>query len=259
MELLLFTHDPDYAAAAATAGVDALVVDWEHRGKQSRQDGFDTEINFAGPDELAAIRRAAPGARVICRINNTPGRREEARLAQELGADEILLPMVRNLDEVMETMDALLPGRSLGVMAETAAGLALAPELAGLPLARVYAGLNDLRIERGSGGLFDPLSDGTLDRFRSIWRGRFSAAGATLPEKGAPVPCRLLLGELVRLECDYLVSRRSFRRDIPKERLPEGVAAIRAAWTALRARSPERTAEDREAFLAHVHGRLPCA
>ncbi len=265
MNLVLFSQDPIYARAAVAAGVNAILVDWEFRAKKRRQAGFDTEINQGTPADLAAIRAATTG-RIICRINNDAAtRRDELRLACELGADEVLLPMVQSMAEVYDCLEVLPPGRQLSLMAETVESLAMAKDLDGLKLGRVYLGLNDLMILRGRGHLFDPLLDGTMDVFRSAYSGPLSVAGVTLPDQGCPIPCQLLMAELARLGCDYGVCRRSFRRDIPLEKLPMGVAAINAEWETLRRRTDIERETDRQTFQSLVgkitanQGRSVCA
>ena len=84
MQILLFSHDPIYASAAVAAGVARVVVDWEWRGKAERQAGWNTQINGATVDDLRAMHATA-GDRVICRINNSPDRVAECRLAIDNG------------------------------------------------------------------------------------------------------------------------------------------------------------------------------
>lgn len=252
MKLFLFTHDPVYAKAAVAAGVDGIVVDWEFLGKKNRQFGFDTEINNGTPETLQTMRALTSGS-LLCRINNHPMTRlHETQLACALGADEILLPMVRHPDEVQECLSALLPGHTLSILVETEEALLYADAFATLPLTRVYVGLNDLSIQRRSVHLLDPLIDGTIQRFRSTFTGSFSVAGITLPDKGAPIPSKLLMGELLRLNCDFGIGRRSFRRDIPLQNLPMGVAAIRAAWQELQTRTTEQIQTDHRTFVQCV-------
>jgi hypothetical protein len=137
-------------------------------------------------------------------------------------------------------------------MVETDESLALARQLSGIKLGRVYLGLNDLMIQRGSGHLFSPLIDGTLERFRAEYSGQLSVAGITLPDRGHPIPCRLLMAELARLGCNYGVCRRSFRRDIPISNLRAGVSAISAEWELLQRRSFFTLEADQQAFRALV-------
>jgi 2-keto-3-deoxy-L-rhamnonate aldolase RhmA len=108
LQLVLFSHDLDYAAAATTAGMNSIVVDWEWSGKSVRQFGFATEINRGTEADLISMRRRIQG-NLICRINNGPNQRvREALRAAELGADEIWLPMVRSVSEVEECIAALM-------------------------------------------------------------------------------------------------------------------------------------------------------
>ncbi len=244
-DVWLFTHDADYAASAVTAGVDGVVVDWEWRGKEFRQLGRNTEINHGTEDDLRAMRSAVKG-RLACRINNLPRVRvREAMIAAELGADEVWLPMVRTIAEVEECLRALPGGCRLGVLAETPEALALAPEFNRLALVRVYLGLNDLWITSGRPQLFSALVDGAVERFRSQYRGVFGFGGITRPSCGSPVPCQLLLAEMVRLGCGFGVARRSFRRDAPREHLPAAVDEIKVAARALASRTPAAVADDR--------------
>ena len=42
-ELLIFTTDVAEARSAIAGGASGIIVDWEQRGKQARQAGYDTE------------------------------------------------------------------------------------------------------------------------------------------------------------------------------------------------------------------------
>lgn len=245
MDVLLFTFDLGYASAAMRAGVAGVVVDWEWRGKSRRQIGQDTEINCGTPDDLRRMRAAFPG-HLVCRINNQPDTRtHEARLAIALGADEIWLPMVRNLVEVVECLRVIDGKAELGILAETRDALDLAKDLSKLPLSRVYVGLHDLRIDTGGGTLFAPLCDGRIERFRDAYTGRFGFAGITRPDGGRPVPQRLLLGEMARLGCEFGVARRAFRADVPPVDIASTLASIEAEVARLNRRDASQIEHDR--------------
>lgn len=95
MDLLVFTADPVHAAAVVDAGAAGVILDWERRGKARRQAGQDTQINEDTAADLAVVRSATAG-RVLCRVNGAgPWTAQEVQLAVELGADEVLLPMVQ--------------------------------------------------------------------------------------------------------------------------------------------------------------------
>lgn len=258
MELILFSHEVGYAAAAVAAGVDHVVVDLEWRGKAERQCGWDTQINRASMREVGAMH-AAIGDRVICRVNNDmPVRDDECRAAVDNGACEVWLPMVRDVREVEACVRAIDGRARLGVMVETRQAMALGRALAQLPLAHAYVGLHDYHIDGGSAQLFDPIVDGTLDRFREDYCGALGFAGITRPCAGHPIPQRLLLAAMARLGCAFGVARRGFLADIPVTGLHAGVGEIRNELDRLAARSAADIERDHVA-LARLLGRSDVA
>jgi hypothetical protein len=260
IELFLFTTDAALARRAVRAGITGLVVDWEQRGKHRRQRGADTEVNRHTVGDLARLR-AATTAPILCRVN-APGQwtAEELESAIAAGADEVLLPMARTVDDVEMALETVAGRAGLGILVETSEAVSLAHELAKLPVARVYLGLNDLAIERGSPTIFDAIADGTVERVRGAFAVPFGFAGLTDPRGGSPLPSRLLIAELVRLRCSFTFLRRSFHRDVVGPRLEAGVSRIRDALSAAGARSSHEIDSDHHELVSRVdelhHGRM---
>lgn len=255
MDLFLFSVVPSLVHDVVAAGASGAVVDWERRGKHRRQLGEGTQINEDTPGDLAAVR-AATGGRVLCRINAWgPWSPAEVDMAVDLGADEVLLPMVGSVQEVDRALSAVDRRCGLGVLLETRAGVAVAGAVATRPLTRVYVGLNDLRIDRGSSLLFEPLVDGSVDAVRAQVSGPdFGVAGLTVPGGGHPVPSRLLAGELVRLAADFTFLRRSFLADAAGQDPGEQVARVLDGVSAAALRGPAEVAADRAELVARVGG-----
>jgi hypothetical protein len=244
--LTLFSTQPDFIRRAVAAGVAEIIVDWEHIGKAERQAGADTQINYDTPDDLRRVR-ACTRARVICRINQygswTP---QEVELAIQAGADEILLPMVRTCDEVQAVLDLVAGRCGVGILVETEDAVNQSHMLGRLPLSRAYLGLNDLAIDRGTSNIFIPLIDGTLERVRRAFINvPFGFGGLTLPECGRPIPCRLLIGEMVRLNCQFSFLRRSFYRDIKHSDVEIEIPRLLQAIAHARLRTPDAVRRDR--------------
>ena len=252
MDLFLFTTDVEYAQEALAAGIDGLVVDWEHLGKQQRQAGADTEINHDTLEDLVRVRRAID-APVLVRIHAAGA--DTAREVEEAidgGASEILLPMVRRIDDVARTLERIEGRCGLGILVETADAVRLAPKLCALPLTRVYVGLNDLSIDVGHANIFTSVADGTVERVRNVCPPPFGFGGLTHPDGGAPVPCRLLINEMVRLDCAFSFMRRSFRRDAQRYGVREVVRALREEIDAMRERSRAELLAGRDALASLV-------
>ena len=254
IDAFLFSTDPAFAGAAVEAGAAGVIVDWEHRGKRERQLGADTQVNTDTPADLDRIRAATAG-RVLCRVNGWgPGSEREIDLAVALGADEVLLPMVRGLAEVDAAL-AVLDGRcGLGILVETTDAVERTEELVSRPLSRLYVGLNDLMIDRGGRNLFTPLVDGTVERVRAATPARipFGVAGLTLPDRGWPIPCRLLAGELARLDASFTFLRRSFQADVAGRDLAVELPRILASVAAARSRPSRQRAADRAELALRV-------
>ncbi len=246
---LLFSVDPVLVRKATDAGIGHFIVDWEYLGKEGRQAGADTEINHYTAEDLRRVR-AATGARVLCRINQFhEGTASEIERALEAGADELMLPMVRSAIDVSRVLEMLRGRCGLGILIETIEAVEAARELARFPLSRIYVGLNDLAIERGTPNIFTALIDGTVDRVREQVHLPFGFGGLTLPEAGCPIPCRLLIAEMARLDCSFSFLRRSFLRDIRGRVLSEEIPRIRQAIEQARRRGQAQIEEDRKALV----------
>ncbi len=252
MDLYLFTTDADYAREALAAGTDGLVVDWEYLGKQSRQSGADTEVNHDTVADLTGLRRSID-APILVRIH-AEGDATEREVEEAIGggATEILLPMVRHVDDVTRVLERIDGRCGLGILIETTEAVRIAADLCALPLTRVYVGLNDLSIDRGVANIFTPLADGTVDAVRGACARPFGFAGLTHPDRGAPIPSRLLIGEMARLKCSFSFLRRSFRRDVQHLGMAEVLRALREEIVAARERSREDLLANHDALVSLV-------
>ncbi len=253
LDLVLFATDPGLVARALEAEIRAMIVDFEWRGKEERQKAADTEINRDRPEDLETLR-AAGVPRRYCRLNRLgPWTAGEVRAALAAGATHLFLPMVETpaeIEDVLRHIDGRCP---LGILVETAAGVARARDLAAMPVDLVYVGLNDLAISRGTASIFDAVADGTVEGLRGIFADQaFGFAGVTVVDGGKPIPFRLLLAEMARLECSFSFLRRSFKRDVRGRDLAEEVDRIRRLWDELLRRQTCERARDRAALWTAI-------
>jgi hypothetical protein len=175
------------------------------------------------------VRKITP-VRIICRINGLhEDSREEVERALDGGADEILLPMVRQPRQVEEALGLIGGRKDMSILIETQDGVENAAAFNQYPLKHIYVGLNDLAIDRGIKNIFVSIIDGTIERVRGKVTRSFGFAGLTVPDKGFPIPCRLLFNEMARLKCNFTFLRRSFLRDVPVDQFAPALVAIRHA------------------------------
>ncbi|NOZ94999.1 MAG: aldolase [Acidobacteria bacterium] len=255
IEPILFTTDPREAETAMAAGIGTFIVDWELRGKERRQRGFDTEINRDTPEDLHRMA-AVENARVICRINPWGGHAPaEVEAAVEAGATDILLPMVTRPEEVERFLASVAGRCGAGILVETVEACACSPELSRFPLDLVYVGLNDLAISTGAPTIFHALVDGTVERLREVFsETSFGFGGLTCIDRGEPIPCRLLLAEMVRVRADFSFLRRSFKRDIAGRDWAAEMQRLRREEERLARRPAGEIADDRAALAEAVEG-----
>jgi hypothetical protein len=253
-ELFVFWTDPQTIRETIGAGAAGVIVDWEYAGKVHRQRHADTEINGQTLADLQ-IARNATSATVLCRVNAFGATTEwEIEAAIAAGVDEILLPMVRTVEEVRATLDLVRGRCGVGILVETVDAVDLAAMLGRLPLSRVYVGLNDLMIDRGHTSIFAAVLDGTVERVRACFDVPFGFAGLTLVDAGFPVPCRLLIAEMARLGCCFTFLRRSFHRDIRGRAIAEEVPRMLQALATAAGRSADAVERDREDLGAAIAG-----
>jgi len=233
------------------AGVNGLIVDLESHGKRARQVGYDTEINAHGVQDVREIKQAL-GCYVLCRVNqHGPDLAGEIDRAIDHGADEIIVPMIRTLQEA-EAVVGQVNGRcEIMLMIETVEAAGIVQQLSALPIRQCYVGLNDLMISRGSPCIFQPLADGLLDTVRAGCGGlRFGFGGLTLVGCGWPLPVEYLINEMARLGCAFSFLRRSFFRDSVGRCLETEIAKIREQILAAKLRKEACVQADKAALRA---------
>lgn len=256
-DLIVFAAEAERAREAMEAGASAVLVDWESADKEARQRGADTEINRFGPRELRNVREAVSGP-VICRINGMhAGSRAEIESALDCGANEIFLPMVRTVEEASRFIEWVGGRARPSILIETRDAVRRAPELGRLPLARIYVGLTDLGIDLGSPSLFTPVAEGMVDDLRPHVGTSFGFGGLTVPERGAPIPCVLLMSEMIRLRCDFTFLRRSFWRDASDIGVAEAIARIRRGLDETATLDSRALEDRRRRFQARVTSIAP--
>jgi hypothetical protein len=160
--------------------------------------------------------------------------------------------MVRHSYEVLTVLNQVQERCRVGIMVETADAACRIDELARLPLSRIYIGLNDLSIDRRLPNIFASLADGSVERICTACSMPVGFAALTVPEGGAPIPCRLLMGELARLDCSFSILRRAFFADTVGRDMQVEIARIQEAMEQARQRPPHLVAQEREELLKAI-------
>jgi hypothetical protein len=257
MQFLMILNDPGIAHYACAHNGIVPFVDMEYKGKDVRQKGMDTVKSAHTYADVTRIREAVPEAHLLVRINpldeDTSAEIEEV-IAR--GADGIMLPMFREIDELARFLD-LLKGRvTARPLFETARAVALIPRMIErLELRMLHIGLNDLALDLRLPFMFQPLAMGLLEEPAAAMREAgvmFGIGGLARADEGIVSP-RHLLGEHVRLGSQAAILSRSFHRSptsVEQMRANMDFAAelaqLRAIHAAFSAQGPEALAQNRQ-------------
>lgn len=245
LKLMYITNRPDVALIAEHAGVDRIFVDMEYIGKGLRQGGMDSVQNHHTVEDVKAVRSVLTKAELLVRVNpiheatcDYGSSREEIDAVIEAGADVIMLPYFKTVEEV-RTFVALVNGRvKTLLLLETPEAADLVEEIAAVPgVDEIHIGINDLSLGYGKVFMFQMLADGTVERLcRKLQQSGVSYGFGGVAAVGTGMlPAEAILREHYRLGSSMVILSRAFC-DVSKmadlqqirETFENGVRDIRA-------------------------------
>lgn len=220
LKLMYITNRPDVAQIAEAAGVDRIFVDMEYIGKFERQGGMDTVQSHHTIDDIVAVREAITKAELMVRVNPIHratemygSSKEEIDAAIEAGADVVMLPFFKTVEEVRTFID-LVDGRAKTFpLLETPEAVEVIDEILALDgLDEIHIGLNDLSLGYKKKFMFELLSDGTVERLCNKFQAKgtpYGFGGIASLGKGA-LPSEYVIREHYRLGSTRAILSRSF-------------------------------------------------
>lgn len=270
LNLMYITKRPEIACIAEASGVDWIFVDMEFIGKDSRQGGLDTVQNHHTVDDVRNIKQAVKKAKVLVRVNpihnalpNYPSSKEEIDATIEAGADILMLPFFKTVEEVKQFVDHVKGRAKTLLLVETIEAANLIDEILEIPgIDMIHLGLNDLHLELGMKFMFELLADGTVERLGSKIKAKgipFGFGGIATLDGGA-MPGEMVLKEHYRLGSSMVIVSRSFCNtdvvtDLNKVRtiFYDGIGAIRDLEKKLQSATPEYFESNRIAVIEAVN------
>ena len=220
MKLMYITNNPAVARIAEDAGVDWIFLDMEVIGKAFRQSGLNTVQNHHTVDDIKRIRKAIKKSKLLVRVNpihdavdNYPSSKDEIDASIEAGADILMLPYFKTVEEV-KTFIHLVNGRAKTLLLlETVEAANLIDKILEVPgIDMIHLGLNDMHLELGMKFMFELLADGTVERLGDKIKAKgipFGFGGIATLDGGA-LQGSMVLKEHVRLGSSMVIVSRSF-------------------------------------------------
>lgn len=217
---MYITNRPEIARIAEDAGVDWIFVDMEFIGKDSRQKGLDTVQNHHTVQDICNIRNAVRKAKVLVRVNPVHeaidgyfSSEDEINATIEAGADIIMLPYFKTVDEVRKFIGYVNGRAKTCLLVETPEAALLLDEILDVEgIDMIHLGLNDLHLALGMKFMFELLADGTVDRLSAkiTAKGIPFGFGGIATLSGGALPGSMVLKEHYRLGSSMVIVSRSF-------------------------------------------------
>lgn len=267
---MYITNMPAVAQIAEQAGVDWIFIDMEFIGKDARQGGLDTVQNHHTVQDVHIIRQAVKQAKVLVRVNpihdalpNYPSSKDEINASIEAGADILMLPFFKTVDEVEQFVGYVNGRAKTLLLMETIEAADLIDDILEVPgIDMVHIGLNDMHLEMGLNFMFELLADGTVERLGGKIKAKglpFGFGGiATL--NGGTLPGSMVLKEHVRLGSSMVIVSRSFcnsdivtNLDEVKQTFEKGISGLRVLEKEASEAGHAYLEENRKAVVAAVN------
>lgn len=220
LKLMYITNRPEIAQIAETAGVDRIFIDLEFIGKANRQGGMDTVQSHHTLDDVKRISEAITTAELLVRVNpihdtmdEYVSSEEEINTAIKNGADIVMLPYFKTIDEVKRFLSAVNGCAKTMLLLETPEAVDIVDDLLCLEgIDSIHIGLNDLSLGYGKKFMFELLTDGTVERLCTKIREKnisYGFGGIASLGKGT-VPAEMIIKEHYRLGSTCAILSRSF-------------------------------------------------
>jgi 2-keto-3-deoxy-L-rhamnonate aldolase RhmA len=270
LKLMYITNKPAVAEIAEQAGVDWIFLDMEFIGKDARQGGLDTVQNHHTVKDIANIKAAVKKAKVLVRVNpiheallDYPSSKDEIDASIEAGADILMLPFFKTVDEVKDFIKYVDGRAKTLLLMETVEAANLVDEIlevSGIDM--IHLGLNDMHLELGMKFMFELLANGAVEKLGNKIKSKgipFGFGGVATLDGGA-LPGSMVLKEHVRLGSSMVIVSRSFcNTDIVtdlnevKSIFDKGISGLRALEKEASKADAAYLEENRKAVVAAVN------
>ena len=212
--LMYITNDLEVALIAQKYGVNRIWIDLETLGKEERQRGLDVVKSHHSVNDIRIIKPRLSTSEMLVRVNPwNKGSVAEIDAVIDAGADIIMLPYWKTVDEVRKFVDAVNGRCKTTLLLETKeADNCIDDVLKMGGFDEIHIGLNDLHLSFGLTFMFELLVDGTVERLCQKFRdaGIPYGFGGVARLGYGDLPAERVIEEHYRLGSSRAILSRSF-------------------------------------------------
>ena len=165
LTLMYITNDPRIALLAEKNGVDRVWIDLETLGKEQRQKGMNTVKSKHCIADISKIKPLLSTAQMLVRVNPiNPNSKQEIDAVIEAGADMIMLPMWKSLEDVKQFLNLVNHRVKTTLLLETKEAVNIVDSvLENGGFDEIHIGLNDLHLSYDMTFMFELLTNGIVE------------------------------------------------------------------------------------------------
>ena len=165
LKVMYITNKPEVALIAEKYGVDRIWIDLETLGKEERQKNMNTVKSNHSIEDIKKIKPQLTKAEMLVRINPwNADSKKEIDAVVEAGADMIMLPMWKSVEDVKNFVDCVNKRTKTTLLLETKEAAACIDDVLSMGgFDEIHIGLNDLHLSYGMRFMFEPLTNGMVE------------------------------------------------------------------------------------------------
>ena len=165
LDLMYITNNPAVALIAEKCGVSRIWIDLEQLGKEERQKGLNTVKSHHELSDIIKVKQVLSTSKLLVRVNPiNPNSKIEIETAIKNGADLIMLPMWKSVDEVKKFVSIINGRVKVVLLLETKEAAQCLDEVLLINgIDEIHIGLNDLHLSYKLKFMFELLSNGTVE------------------------------------------------------------------------------------------------
>ena len=214
LNLFYITNNPSIALIAEKCGVNRIWIDLESLGKEERQKGMNTVKSHHSIKDIINIKPLLTKSEMLVRINPWNEKsKEEIDSVVKAGADIIMLPMWKTIDEVRNFIEAIKGRVKSMLLLETKEAVSILDNVLEIDgINEIHIGLNDLHLSYNLTFMFELLSNGIVEEITCKIKEKnipFGIGGISHLGDGL-IPAEMLIMEHYRLGSSSAILSRGF-------------------------------------------------
>lgn len=214
LKLMYITNNPQVAVIAQKYGVDRVWVDLETLGKEERQGHIDSVKSHHSIEDIEKIVPFLNKSEMLVRVNPlNAGSEKEINAVIAAGADLIMLPMWKSVEDVQKFLDIVNKRCKTVLLLETKEAVECLDAVLALGgIDEIHIGLNDLHLSYKLDFMFELLANGTVESIcKRISKSQIPYGfGGIARLGGGELPAEKIIQEHYRLGSTRAILSRSF-------------------------------------------------